>query len=253
MSTKRFVYLSIFSAATLSLVTALPAAAHVSVQPGQANQGGYAKLAFRVPNESATAGTVKLSVTFPTDTPLASVRTRPTAGWTAEITREKLATPIRQGEREITEIVSTVTWTAQPGVRIGPNEFTEFEISTGPLPTAERMLFPTVQTYDDGKVVSWDAPPPADGADEPDHPAPVLTLVTAPAEGDGHGAAAAAGKDTAAGAEVEQVASTSETASAGRDDTARWLGGIGLAVGALGIGLAAGALLATRRRGTGPA
>jgi len=248
MSTKRYVYLSLFGAAALSVVTALPAAAHVTVQPGEANQGGYAKFAFRVPNESTTAGTIKLEVTFPQDTPLSSVRTRPMAGWTAQVVKEKLATPVKQGEREITEAVRTVTWTAQPGVRVGPDEFTEFEISAGPLPDADQLLLPTVQTYDDGKVVSWDAPPAAEGADEPDRPAPVLTLVAA--SGDGHGAAT----DQAAGAETETVTSSEVSQAAdARDDTARWLGGAGLAVGALGIGLAGGALLATRRRGTGRA
>lgn len=249
MSTKRYVYLSILSAAALSLVTALPAAAHVTVQPGEANKGGYAKLAFRVPNESATAGTIKLAVTFPKDTPLSSVRTKPMAGWTAEIVKEKLTTPLKQGDREITDIVSTVTWTAQPGVRIGPNEFTEFEISAGPLPDADTLLLPAVQTYDDGKVVSWDAPPAAEGADEPEHPAPVLSLVAA--SGDGHDSAPATGTDAAASAGTTN--GTAATTAAGKDSTARWLGGAGLAIGALGIGLAIGALLATRRRGTGAA
>lgn len=250
MTTKRYVYLSILSAAALSLVTALPAAAHVTVQPGQANQGGYAKLAFRVPNESATAGTIKLAVTFPKDTPLASVRTKPMTGWTAEIVKETLATPIKQGDREITDIVSTVTWTAQPGVRIGPSEFTEFEISVGPLPDADQLLLPAVQTYDDGKVVSWDAPPPTEGADEPDHPAPVLTLLAA--SGDDHGAAPAVDTPASAGDAGADAAGTSQ-ATADRDDTARWLGGIGLTVGALAIGLAGGALLASRRRGASQA
>ncbi len=249
MSTKRYVYLSLFGAAALSLVTALPAAAHVTVQPGEANKGGYAKLAFRVPNESATAGTIKLEVSFPQDTPFSSVRTKPLAGWTAAITKEQLATPIKQGEREITQVVRTVTWTAQPGVRIGPDEFTEFEISAGPLPDADQLLLPAVQTYDDGKVVSWDAPPAAEGADEPDHPAPVLALVAA--EGDGHGGGST-DQAVAAGAEADSAPGDTQVAS-GQDDTARWLGGAGLAVGALGIGLAGGALLAGRRRGASQA
>lgn len=253
MSTKRLIYFALGGATALTVIAAPAAAAHVTVQPGEATKGGYAKLAFRVPNESDTAGTIKLEVTFPLDTPLASVRTKPMPGWTAEIRKEKLATPIKSGHgAEITEAVRTITWTAQQGVRVGPGEFTEFEVSGGPMPeNADRLLLPAIQTYDDGKVVAWDAPPPADGAEESEHPAPVLKLTSGPADGNG---AASSGADTGAG----DAAGSGNRADAaartgGTDSTARWLGGTGLLVGALGVGLAAGAMIANRRRGAGGA
>jgi periplasmic copper chaperone A len=245
MSIRRSFYFGLGGAAALALVTAAvtaaPAAAHVTVQPGQASKGGYAKLAFRVPNESQTTGTIKLEVTFPQDTPLASLRTKPVPGWTADIRKEKLTTPIQSGHGEITEAVRTIIWTAQPGVRIGPGEFMEFEVSGGPMPdNADQLLLPATQTYDDGTVVAWDAPPPADGAEEPEHPAPVLELMAG--RGDNPGAAAPAAGSAAA-------ASTGTAAASGTDNTARWLGGAGLVVGALGLGLAGGALITSRRRG----
>jgi periplasmic copper chaperone A len=247
MSTRKSVYLVLGSAAALALVTAAPAAAHVTVQPGEASQGSYTKLAFRVPNESETAGTIKLEVAFPQDTPLASLRTKPVPGWTADIRKEKLATPVDSGHGEITEAVRTITWTAQPGVRIGPGEFMEFEVSGGPMPdTADQLLLPATQTYDDGTVVKWDAPPPeegTEGAEEPEHPAPVLRLMAGTADDHGSAAAPAAESHAASGA--------STTAASGPDRTARWLGGAGLVVGALGLGLAGGALIASRRRGAG--
>jgi periplasmic copper chaperone A len=244
MSTRRSVYLGLGCAAALALVTAAPATAHVTVQPGEASQGGYTKLAFRVPNESETAGTIKLEVTFPQDTPLASLRTKPVPGWTAEIRKEKLATPVESGHGEITEAVRTIIWTAQPGVRIGPGEFMEFEVSGGPMPdNADQLLLPATQTYDDGTVVKWDAPPPADGAEEPEHPAPVLKLMASTGDDRGAAAAPAAENDAASGA--------STMAASGADGTARWLGGAGLVVGALGLGLAGGALIVSRRRGAG--
>lgn len=246
MSTKRYIYFGLLGAAALTLFTAMPAAAHVTVQPGEATKGGFAKLAFRVPNESETAGTIKLAVRFPLDTPVSSMRVKPMQGWTTQVEMEKLPSPVRSGDVEITEAVRTITWTAQPGVRIGPGEFAEFEVSGGPLPQAEQLLLPAAQTYDDGNVVTWDAPPPAQGAEEPEHPAPLLKL-TAAEDADG----AAAAPDTGASS-----GTTTQAAEAGRDDTARWLGGIGLVVGALGLGVGAGALLTARRRtstGTGGA
>jgi uncharacterized protein YcnI len=245
MSTSRLVYFGLGGALALAFIAATPAAAHVTVQPGEAPKGGYAKLAFRVPNESETAGTVKLEVTFPLDSPVASLRTKPMAGWTAEVRKEKLPKPVKSGDAEITEGVRSVVWTAQPGVRIGPGEFDEFEVSGGPLPdNTDQLQLPATQTYDDGTVVSWNAPPPAPGAEEAEHPAPLLKLVAATGEEDGdvHG-----GGTT--NTPASQPAGSAMAPTAGRDDTARWLGGAGLVVGALGVGLAAGAMLASRRRG----
>ena len=73
----------VFAAASLAvLATAGVASAHVSARViGEpATQGGYTKITFRVPNEDATAGTVKLEVKFPTDTPIASLSTKAVPG-----------------------------------------------------------------------------------------------------------------------------------------------------------------------------
>jgi uncharacterized protein YcnI len=218
-------------AATVALAAAAPALAHVTAQPSEATQGGYTKIAFRTPTESDTAGTVKLEVTFPADHPITSVSTKPMPGWTAQVTKQPLATPIQDEGRTITEAPRTVTWTAQPGTRINPGEFTEFEVSMGPLPTnTNQLLFPAVQTYDDGMVVRWDQPPAAEGAPEPEHPAPLVKLTAASGQGSGGTAADAPG-----------------AASQATDTTARWLGGIGLLLGALGLGFGVGALLRSRR------
>lgn len=221
------------AAAALTLVGAAPAFAHVTAQPGQAEQGGYTVVAMRVPNESDTAGTIKLEVTLPADHPVTGVRTTPVPGWTATTTKAPLNPPVQRHGRTITEAVRTVTWTANPGVRIGPGEFVEFPLSLGPLPTdTEQLVLPAVQTYDNGEVVAWNQPA-ADGA-EAEHPAPVVRLVPAAADAhSGHGGDAAA-----------QVA-----APGGGDPAARWLGGAGLLLGALGLGLGAGALARVRKGG----
>lgn len=218
-------------ATVAALAGAAPALAHVTAQPGIAEQGGYSVIALRVPTESDTAGTVALQVTLPTDHPITSVRTSPRPGWTATMTRTPLNPPVEVHGRTVTEAVSSVTWTADPGVRIGPGEFAEFPLSLGPLPEVDRLVLPAVQTYDDGEVVAWDEPPTADGS-EPERPAPVVTLT--PAEGDsGHHTTAAAATGGSTG---------------GTDTTARWLGGAGLLVGALGLGVGGGAVLRSRRQ-----
>lgn len=209
------------------------ASAHVTAQPDTAEKGSYSKITFRVPNEDAQAGTVKLEVTLPLDHPIASVSTKPVPGWTVQATKAKLPAPIQSGEGEqITEAVQKLSWTADPGVRVGPGQFQEFDVSAGPLPgNTEQLVFPATQTYDNGKVVKWDAPPPPPGTQEPEHPAPAVKLVAMSSgqPGGGHH-----GTTTAPGA-------TSE------DRSARWLGGIGVVLGALGLGVGLGALVLGRR------
>jgi uncharacterized protein YcnI len=249
MSTNRHLSLAlrtagvIVVAGTAALFGAGTASAHVTAKViGEtAAKGGYTVITFRVPNEDATAGTTKVEVKLPVEYPLTSVRTKPVAGWTAVIVKSKLDKPVESRGTTITEAVTSVTWTAAAGTRIGPGEYGEFPLSVGRLPeNTDSLVIPAVQTYDNGKVVSWDAPPPAKGAEEPEHPAPVVALSAA--TGDAHGDKAAAG---AAGAEDSHASSS--------DGTARWLGGAGLAVGALGLGVAAGATIRARRvtRGSG--
>jgi uncharacterized protein YcnI len=221
-----------------------PASAHVTARViGEtAKQGGFTKITFRVPNEDNAAGTVKLEVRIPPETPIPSLRTKPVPGWTAQVTKAKLDKPVKMHDSEVSEAVSTITWTANPGVRINPGEFAEFEVSGGPLPdNTDKLVMPAIQTYDGGKAaVQWDAPPPEPGKEEPEHPAPVLELAKADAE---DGAAAPANNPNA----NQQPNTTAAPAPSTTDNTARWLGGIGLVVGALGLGIGAGATLRARK------
>jgi hypothetical protein len=131
--------------------------------------------------------------------------------------------------------VTKVVWTAQPGTKIGQNEFEEFQISAGPLPAnVDQLEFPAIQTYEGGKVVSWNQPTPA-GGEEPEHPAPTVKLA-AEAEGGDH-------------ASMTASTTNAEAATPASDTTARWLGGAGLVVGALGLGIGGGAVLRSRRTG----
>ncbi|MFD0660404.1 DUF1775 domain-containing protein [Thermocatellispora tengchongensis] len=67
-------------AAALTLGLALPALAHVTVNPGTAEQGGFTKVAFRVPNERDDASTTKLEVELPRTTRWRSCRCGPWRG-----------------------------------------------------------------------------------------------------------------------------------------------------------------------------
>ncbi|MFI7641193.1 YcnI family protein [Nonomuraea sp. NPDC049400] len=228
---------TVLAAATaLTAGLAMPALAHVTIQPGSAEQGGFTKVAFRVPNERDDASTVKIEVSFPTDHPLAFVSVKPLPGWDVKVTQGKLPKPVKTEYGDLEEAVTKVVWS---GGKINPGEFQEFEVSMGQLPKdTQALTFPTKQTYSGGEVVDWADPPKADGT-EPEHPAPTLKLVAA-SGGDGHGTAAASAPAAPAGAAPVVV-------PASTDGTARLLGGAGLVVGVIGIVIGA---LGLRRRPT---
>jgi uncharacterized protein YcnI len=218
--------------AAVSLATVLLgagiAAAHVETDPGQATKGDESTITFRVPNEEDSAGVVKLEVSFPLDHPVPEANTTPIPGWTAAVAMTTLPKPVHQNNSDVKNAVQTVTWTADPGTQIKPGEFLRFSVLAGPLAdNTDKLTFKALQTYSNGDVVRWIDPPAADGAPEPEHPAPTLKLVSDQAD------------DAPA-----KPADAAPTATS--DTTARWLGGAGLVVGILGLAL--GLVIAARGR-----
>jgi uncharacterized protein len=229
-------------AASAVVVLSSPAFAHVTVQPeGTAAKGGYAVIDFKVPNERDNASTTKLEVNFPADHPLASVMPEPMPGWTIKVTKSKLDKPVESHGEQLTEAVTKVTWTAD-GKGIEPGYFEKFPVSVGALPeNTDDMVFKAIQTYSNKEVVRW-IEEQREGQEEPDNPAPVLTLSAAE---DGHHGSTATEEasddaDSAAKASAETAAPADSS-----DTTARVLAVVGIVIGALGV---AYGVLAGRRR-----
>jgi uncharacterized protein YcnI len=214
-----------------------PASAHVTVNPKEAVQGGYAKLAFRVPNERDDASTVKVEVNLPTQTPIASVSTRPAPGWTVAVEQAKLATPLKVHDSEVTEAVSKITWTAVAGNEVKPGQFQEFEVSAGPMPEVDQVVFKALQTYSSGEIVRW-IEEPAAGSEESEHPAPVLKLTKQAAEPEASGAAV--------NANAELASSNADSGDEGGSGWSAAAGVAGLVAGVAGLVLGG---LAWRRSG----
>lgn len=217
-------------AGLLVVAVAGTASAHISADAQGATRGAEAAVvSFRVPNESVTASTIGLTVTLPTGGTLLSVRSAQLAGWTSTVAKTVAGVP------------TAVTWNAGAGVSIGAGQFGQFAIDVGPLPQSDSIIFTATQTFSDGSVVQWNQPPNADGS-EPEHPAPELVLAAA-AGGTDHGGMVASSAPTASAPAVSAA-----PAAATSDTTARWLGGGGLVIGALGLGLGVGATVRGRKR-----
>ena len=234
---RRFVRASALAGAIVCLA-ATPAAAHVSIDPPSAPQGSTVKLSFIVPNEEDTATVNKVQIAFPTPpaTPIPGVSVGQKPGWRATVTTKRLASPIETDDGTITDVVSEIDWVAlTPANAIKPGEFGEFTIDADGLPDDEnQVVFKAIQTYSNRQVVRWIDPVTA-GGEEPEHPTPILEL-TAPDSG----GTTPTTSSVSTGDATTIVATT-------KDNSARALGVIGIALGAVALVGATGALLRKRR------
>ena len=111
------------------------------------------------------------------------MQTTPLPGWKITTASRQLDKPIEMDGEQLTSVVSEVTWTAIGG-GIRPGQFQDFNVSLGQLPESGELVFNALQTYSSGeKVIGIRSRPTR--AVEPEHPAPILTITPAAAEGSG--------------------------------------------------------------------
>jgi uncharacterized protein YcnI len=178
-------------------------------------------LSVRVPNERDNASTVKVDLQLPPGFAAASFE--PVPGWSAKVTKRRLATPIKTDDGEITEGVTRITWTADGKQgSIPPGGFQDFPLSVlVPGKAGDTLTFKALQTYSNGDIVRWIGPAGSD------NPAPTVSVT----------AAASAEK-----------AATPATLVKAAGDSGDGLAIVALLVGALGLLAGGAALLAARRR-----
>ena len=232
---KRTILASAAAAGTLALPVAA-AEAHVTLQPKTAPAGGFVVEDVRVPNETDDAVTTKVAVQFPAGFAEASYQSVP--GWSVKVVKEKLATPVKTDDGEVTEGVKTITWTARAKADgIAPGQFQDFPLSVQvPGKAGDTLTFKALQTYSDGTVVRWIGGPDAD------QPAPQVTVTAA---ADDHHAAASGGTPT--DEQTSAPATAAATTASSDDSHSNTLAIVALVVGALGLA-AGGAGLASARR-----
>ena len=217
--------IAIAVAAAAGLVLSSAAAAHVTLNPGEWEAGGFTRFAVRVPNERANARTTRVTMQLPENVLSASFEDVP--GWRRSVEMVPLDEPIEEeGEEPITERIGTVTWS---GGEVEPGEFVEFGISFQvPEDAAETdLLFPATQTYSNGEVVRWIADDP-----EAESPAPRIAVLAAATEPTGTEAEPSAG----GGAAAAQGGGSSDDDS--RATLALVLGIAGLAAGLVSLAVA---------------
>lgn len=143
-------------------MTAGTAFAHVEIErDGEVSASGVVNATLSVPNEQVGAGTTSVVLVFPASPKLTSAEAAAVDGWTSEITKDAAGD------------VKQIRWTGGP--LTGGDEI-QLPVTIGEVPTdVDTVDFDAVQTYDNGDVVRWIKPTPV-GGEEPEHPAPVLTV-----------------------------------------------------------------------------
>jgi uncharacterized protein YcnI len=229
-------------ASAAALAVAAPAYAHVTVQPNEAVAGSFSRFMVRVPTERDVP-TVRVTLQLP---PLAFLAFEDKPGWDRQEKVTEFEEPLEAFGQEITEGVTSVTWT---GSEIGPEEFAEFGFSAALPEDQDELEFKAVQVYEGGETVRWA------GAPDSEAPAARVALYALPVE-EGQGqlglladlAERVEQVETSAPQEEETEAPSTESAADDEDDD-EGSGTLGVILGASGLGLGLIALLVALTRG----
>ncbi len=125
---------------------ALVILAHVTANPNMGPANGYLVTYFRIGHAcNSTEKTKSVEIEIPSQ--INSVRAKNTMGWTFELTKEPLATPITSGESIIKERISKVVYTSTAGLDDGAFEDLGLSFKL-PDAAGTNLFFKTTQKCD---------------------------------------------------------------------------------------------------------
>lgn len=166
-------------AACTAMALPLVAAAHVVFEQPAVTAGSYYKGVLRVGHGCEGAATTSFTVRLPE--PMASVKPMVKPGWTVSVRSEKLAQPLMNHGKPVTEAVVEVTWRGGPL----PDDFYDEFALMMKLPDAPgRRWFKVKQGCERGEN-DW-SQVPAEGQTTRDLKMPAAPLDILPAEGQPH-------------------------------------------------------------------
>lgn len=234
----------------LVLASPLAASAHIRVEPGRATPGaGNVQLSFSVPTEPDQSPngetTVLVRIALDKAHPFSTVYVLPVPGWTGRAETSVLPKPVEVDGKPVTEAVTSVVWTADPGAGIPKGSFQNFVIAVTPIPDVGRLTMPAEQQLSSGAIERWNEPLPRGKGESPDHPAPTLFITETPPTLSG----GMAGMSGMGGMEGMDGPSASATDDTGSDSSLPLVLSIAaLVLGAGGLVLGGLAYLRQRRR-----
>ena len=226
------------AATALVALAAAPAGAHVSATPSVANAGAFTVLTMSVPHGCDGSPTTGIEIQVPES--VISVTPTRNPLYDLEVNIQQLDEPLTDAHgNEVTERVGSIVYTATTPLPEGQRDTFELSFQV-PDAAGETLVFPTIQTCEQGRTGWIEVPEEGQDGEELEHPAPSFEILPAAEEGDAHGAA-----DASTGTEDD----TTEAAAVSDDgDASSTLGWAGLALGALGLLAGGTALLRTRTK-----
>ncbi len=156
----------------------LPAAAHVVLEYQVANAGSYYKATFKVGHGCGTSPIKQIVVTIPAG--VQGAKPMPKSGWALDIVREKLAQPVMDHGRTVTEDVSRITWTAKTPADYLQNDWYDEFVLQAKLPgKAGSMYWPVSQVCEAGRTDWVETPRAGQKMSDLKSPAAVLEIMRA--------------------------------------------------------------------------
>lgn len=220
------------AAGLLTLSLAAPASAHVTITPSDTAAGSYTVLTVSNGHGCEGSPTTELTIQMPEQINAVTPTRHPLYDVTK--TTVQLDEPITDAHgNEITERVGTVVYTAKSPLPEGYRDAVELSLQLPDTP-GETLVFPVIQTCQEGENAWVEVPADGQDPDELESPAPTVTI-TEPT-GDGHGPATEE--------EPEEPAASAEAAESDDSDALAYAG---LGVGALGLLVGGTALVRGRR------
>ena len=241
--TLRRPFTALGAAALLVVLTAAPASAHIHPDPAEIPEGEATTVGLGIEHGCDDSPTTAVAVQLPDGAEVSAVAK---SGWAIDSSD------------------GTVTWTAQAGNELPSDEADEFELELTPDAGTEgdTLYLKTVQTCETGElrwIAEWDGE-----GEEPDNPAPSVTVLAAGAEAGGGDHHAEEGDEadhdeesghheeetatTEAGHHEEESASdTSDTSDSSDEDETATIAIVVLVLAAAGFG---GVMLVRSRRST---
>ena len=207
---------------------AAPASAHVTISASTTAAGAFTVLTVSVPHGCDGSSTTEVAIQIPEQINAVTPTRNPL--WEVDKQVEQLDPPVTDAHgNEITERVATVTYTANTPLPEGYRDAFELSLQL-PDQEGETLVFPTIQTCEQGESAWIEVPEDGQDPEELELPAPSVTVTAS--DGDAHAA-----EETPAVQEAEPV-----------DDDGNSLAAWALGAGILGILLGGAALVQARRR-----
>jgi uncharacterized protein YcnI len=240
-TTKLARFAALPAAGAVVVLSAAPAAAHVTISPSDGAAGAYTVLTASVPHGCDGSPTTRVAIQIPE--PILSVTPTRHPYWEVRTVMEKLDEPVSDSHsNEVTERVGQVVYTANDPLPDGQRDAFELSLQLPDTP-GETLAFPTVQTCEKGET-AWVEIGEEGSEEELEAPAPTVTVLPAE-EGEGHGAAA---EETSAESESGADEASDVIATTAASDEGNALSVAALVAGLLGLAAGVAALVMARRR-----